>query len=165
MFTKLYVVPFPAIINTFTTQIFTKSANDYVKGRRHVAFSIYLCLCAIGEESISASGNGSQGEGDIQDDVVPTIWTLSCQDNLVVAGCANGRIEVCKPENNIMYVRSLLMAGLMAFHTFPKSPSYHNKICLTTSLLYLKCPVYQSSQCSIHIRTIKYLISRKSSVP
>ncbi len=46
----------------------------------------------IGEESLS--GNGSQGDGDIQDNIVPTIWTLSCKDNLVVAGCANGRIEV-----------------------------------------------------------------------
>lgn len=31
---------------------------------------------------------------EFQDNAAPSIWCLACQDNLVIAGCANGRLEV-----------------------------------------------------------------------
>lgn len=37
-------------------------------------------------------GQGNEQDGD--DWLTPAVWCMACQDNIIVCGCGNGRIEV-----------------------------------------------------------------------
>ena len=56
-------------------------------------------------------------DSNFQNDTAPPIWCLACRDNLVIAGCGNGRIEVKTTLRITLSIRQT-EPELLISHTF-----------------------------------------------
>ena len=72
---------------------------------------VCMCVC-VGDSSATVSGDQLMGE-DPETQPASAIWCLTVRDGLIVAGCGNGRIEVCTVLSAPVFVIHL---GLRTAH-------------------------------------------------